>query len=598
MDLYELLNAEADKQTDTLPDSLFSEINKQKIDKPEDKAVFDLLGNLFSLRMQLVDKDVQFHPFLRAFSLDSLTEQDYKTLESLDISRIPMFVKARIADILWTRRKKYKYGIIAAESYLDIYKYHISQNELYESLDFIRRAICISTQIGKTDLYDKACQCLFDDVLKKDGTDDGFYSLRAIEEIVEYGFGDSSKIIVILDKIISNNAANLAKTEQAYQIKIRHLQKRHQIDDARNMSLKLAEYYADYANHSLGDHMQGAMRAAVFLEKAVHICRNNGFSERANELHRRLIEVQRIIPTQMTPMPIKIDFGKYKTVMDANMEGLSFAECVFRLGQFVGFANQDELRKEVLQSVKDDPLSFLFSKTVIDTNGQTVLSLHQLDRKAPETDPQLELYMHQKMLEREKIIGDIWVGYLLHIIREKYSFTEEDLEFITKNNPIIPAGRDHIIRKAIYLALKGDFYEALHIFAPQIENIFRNIAKEVGAVTVTLEDDGTSKQKVLSSIFDLPELVESYDDDILFTFKGLLNEKAGANIRNKIAHGLVEEKEAHGGVYLFFIASVIKLLLYTSPEAYAIYKNNVKLKMFKKTDVLENDNKMKSVCDE
>jgi hypothetical protein len=30
------------------------------------------------------------------------------------------------------------------------------------------------------------------------------------------------------------------------------------------------------------------------------------------------------------------------------------------------------------------------------------------------------------------------------------------------------------------MVLKGQYYEAMHILAPQVENLFRNIAKEVG----------------------------------------------------------------------------------------------------------------------
>lgn len=90
--------------------------------------------------------------------------------------------------------------------------------------------------------------------------------------------------------------------------------------------------------------------------------------------------------------------------------------------------------------------------------------------------------------------------------------------------------RKHL--EELNMFLNGEFYEAMHILAPQVENLFRNIAREVGGLTVTLKDDGSSLEKVLSSILSLPELLDCYDNDILFTFRGLLNEQAGANIRN------------------------------------------------------------------
>ena len=129
----------------------------------------------------------------------------------------------------------------------------------------------------------------------------------------------------------------------------------------------------------------------------------------------------------------------------------------------------------------------------------------------------------------------------------------------------------------------------MHILAPQVENLFRNIAKEVGGLTVTLKDDGSSMEKVLSSILSLPELLDCYDNDILFTFRGLLNEQAGANIRNEIAHGIISEYACSTGVCLYFGVAVIKLLSLTSVSCYQILKNSKKLKHFEvpKKDALK-----------
>lgn len=121
----------------------------------------------------------------------------------------------------------------------------------------------------------------------------------------------------------------------------------------------------------------------------------------------------------------------------------------------------------------------------------------------------------------------------------------------------------------------------MHILAPQVENLFRDIAQGAGGITVTLEKDGTSMEKVLSSILSLPELMDCYDNDILFIFRGLLNERAGANIRNEIAHGIISESACSTGACLYFGVAVIKLLSLTSSPYYQILKNSEKLKHFK-----------------
>ena len=182
--------------------------------------------------------------------------------------------------------------------------------------------------------------------------------------------------------------------------------------------------------------------------------------------------------------------------------------------------------------------------------------------------------MYQNALEKQKITGDVWMKNALIIIRDKFVIDKSMVEFLVKDNPIIPDGRERIFQSGLYMFLNGDYYEALHILAPQVENLFRNIAREVGGLTVTLERDGSSMEKVLSSILSLPELVDCYDNDILFTFKGLLNEQAGANIRNEIAHGIISEYACSTGVCLYFGVAVIKLLSLTSFSCYQILKSS------------------------
>lgn len=59
-----------------------------------------------------------------------------------------------------------------------------------------------------------------------------------------------------------------------------------------------------------------------------------------------------------------------------------------------------------------------------------------------------------------------------------------------------------------------------------------------------------------------------------------MNEQSGANIRNEIAHGIVNEDRASSGVYLYFAIAVMKLLSFTSPECYIVLKKSKNLKNF------------------
>ena len=82
---------------------------------------------------------------------------------------------------------------------------------------------------------------------------------------------------------------------------------------------------------------------------------------------------------------------------------------------------------------------------------------------------------------------------------------------------------------------------------------------------------------MLSSIFELPELNDCYDKNIIFTFKGLLNENTGANLRNLIAHGILDEREATSGVGIALVCMTLKLLVLNSDRVMSVIKSSDKI---------------------
>ena len=494
---------------------------------------------------------------------------------------MPLILRALIADILWTNKKEFDAAKIAANAYWKLFMLWYTDEDNVGTIDMIRRAVCISVQTKQTTLYNEIQEWFNEFIDTKVASAEGFFSLRIMELFFKQKNFDVSIILKVLDDLIDGNSDNIAKVEQAYKLKTECLFKLKRKEDAIKNNNLLADYYLEFAEKIFKKDIQGALRAVNFYQKGIMLYRNNGESDKADAAHKRLVEIQKEIPKIMVPFSVELDIKGVIDNLKANMEGLSFEECVIRLTQMFVFEKQEDIKKRVIEEFKDNPISHLFGKSLINAQGQTVLALHPLDIHDPEKDPKLmELHMYQNALEKQKVAGDIWVKNALIIIRDKFVIDKSMVEFLVKDNPIIPDGRERIFQSGLYMFLNGDYYEALHILAPQVENLFRNIAREVGGLTVTLEKDGSSMEKVLSSILSLPELVDCYDNDILFTFRGLLNEQAGANIRNEIAHGIISEYACSTGVCLYFGVAVIKLLSLTSASCYQILKNSEKLKHF------------------
>lgn len=586
VNIYELLNRIIVNKRYSLSPNLFIEADRTELSE-EERSIFDLLKNIVSLGTKIHNDGIEFHPMFvmadgsRTFSIEDISEDDYLILHSLKLEKMPLILRALIADILWTNKKEFNAAKIAANAYWELFTFWYRDDDNVGTIDIIRRAVCISAQTKQTLLFEKIQGWFVDFLEKKAANNDGFFALRVMELFFGQKNFDVSIFLPVLDDLIDGNSDNIAKVEQAYRLKTECLFKLKRKEDAIKNNNLLADYYLEFAEKIFKKDIQGALRAVNFYQKGIMLYRNNGESDKADAAHKRLVEIQKEIPKIMVPFSVELDIKGVIDNLKANMEGLSFEECVIRLTQMFVFEKQEDIKKRVIEEFKDNPISHLFGKSLINAQGQTVLALHPLDIHDPEKDPKLmELHMYQNALEKQKVAGDIWVKNALIIIRDKFVIDKSMVEFLVKDNPIIPDGRERIFQSGLYMFLNGDYYEALHILAPQVENLFRNIAREVGGLTVTLEKDGSSMEKVLSSILSLPELVDCYDNDILFTFRGLLNEQAGANIRNEIAHGIISEYACSTGVCLYFGVAVIKLLSLTSASCYQILKNSEKLKHF------------------
>lgn len=584
--IYELLNRIIVNKRYSLSPNLFIEADRTELSE-EERSIFDLLKNIVSLGTKIHNDGIEFHPMFvmadgsRTFSIEDISEEDYLILHSLKLEKMPLILRALIADILWTNKKEFNAAKIAANAYWELFTFWYRDDDNVGTIDIIRRAVCISAQTKQTLLFEKIQGWFVDFLEKKAANNDGFFALRVMELFFGQKNFDVSIFLPVLDDLIDGNSDNIAKVEQAYKLKTECLFKLKRKEDAIKNNNLLADYYLEFAEKIFKKDIQGALRAVNFYQKGIMLYRNNGESDKADAAHKRLVEIQKEIPKIMVPFSVELDIKGVIDNLKANMEGLSFEECVIRLTQMFVFEKQEDIKKRVIEEFWNNPISHLFGKSLINAQGQTVLALHPLDIHDPEKDPKLmELHMYQNALEKQKVAGDIWVKNALIIIRDKFVIDKSMVEFLVKDNPIIPDGRERIFQSGLYMFLNGDYYEALHILAPQVENLFRNIAREVGGLTVTLEKDGSSMEKVLSSILSLPELVDCYDNDILFTFRGLLNEQAGANIRNEIAHGIISEYACSTGVCLYFGVAVIKLLSLTSASCYQILKNSEKLKHF------------------
>lgn len=584
VDIYSLLQEIVPLDEKRLHSAGFTEERLNVLESETDKKTFVLLRNISSLGVHSETNGIKFSPKFecldgtRTFALEDLSNDDFQSLYSLEFNKLPLVLQARISAILWTEKKDYKMALKASACYYELYRTSFDSENWGTCYKFIVIAVKLASQINSKD-YPIYLQEIADKIIELNGEDPSILSILLTELLLsQKKWNKFDTLITSIDNMIANSSSNVDKSIRAYKLKTKIYYKQGDPNSAMENNRKLACYLESQAVPETYDNIQSLFHAEKHLQEAVLLYRNNGAPEEGERVHKKLLEVQKEIPQHMIPISVSQNMTQEYEKIKALFEGLSFKESLMRIVQCTPLYKREFLKQKVLEDAAD-PLSCLFGSGIKSSQGRTIAEIPPIDMQEPEANVEvLEKHMHHTALLLEEIHGGTILKWAGDILNAKFQFTAEDLNFLVKNNPIIPAGRENIFLAGLYHGLKGDIYISLHILAPQIENLFRCIAEDAGAIMSTLKDDDTSDAKLLTSIFDAPELIECYDNDILFLLKGLLNEKIGANIRNEIAHGLMGEQKGSNGAARFFLCWVLRLLSYTSGECQEILTTSENLK--------------------
>jgi hypothetical protein len=135
-----------------------------------------------------------------------------------------------------------------------------------------------------------------------------------------------------------------------------------------------------------------------------------------------------------------------------------------------------------------------------------------------------------------------------------------DLQFLVLHNPFIPPGHEMIFLKGILAGFRGDFDITAHFLVPQVEEAIRHVLQRAGHVTSKLDSTLIQEQRSLGVLLGLPETTEILRADHVFELRGILVEKFGYDLRNRLAHGFVTHHECWGADVLNLWWLLIRLL--------------------------------------
>lgn len=545
-------------------------------EKPEDKAAFAVLGGALSMAYDA--QEDCYTPMLvlndgrRSFGMEDLDERGTAIIEEALPLFEPFWIRAQLADILWLKTGDHRYAQTAVSANLSLFDASYDPEDWVSCFQAAQRAFQIARKLGRNNHLFSETLAKIDAVLRKaDGTDPLFLSLNLIEMVAPYVDKDRlQRYLSLSQKLFKQGGiASEHVVQAAYRVYADLLHRANRDREIRTLKLELAEYY-----EALADGLAGRpLEAAQMLQKAYNLCDKKQDQEKLFQLRGKLKQVQQDRLNSMASIPFEFDAAPIRKNIAELFHGLSRQEAILTFGEIATLYKVDEVRQGVLTDHRRNVFSSLFSKRFIDEEGRLVKILPPLDLQNPQKDEALlREHMVHYVVEQRGLAEAICLWYAYHKVQERGAVAPKDLSFLIDQNALIPEERKAIIKTGLQLGLNGELYASLHILLPQMENLLRELVKMCGDAPTYLKEDGTEDVKPLSQLFDSQKLKEAYDEDLLFTWKTLLDERGGPNLRNEIAHGVLSPEQGSGGAALSFLSLLIRFLSLYSLDAHAVYK--------------------------
>jgi hypothetical protein len=523
-----------------------------------------LLSNACSMMLTPSSANEPFKPLMvmngnRTSLPDDFTESDIEFFSVIVDEIDDAWLKARLGDLIWVVKKaprSPKHALMAIDAYrktpLDAETWFRGGDECWE------RAISLTQMLrtGAGHRMKEIEQELIAAFQAATG-EDGFLAVRLADLLAKklLALGNAADIAAKLESLARSfdGQGDLHRGREYSLAAAFWFQQSGNVEKATDMKVFVAEGWVKEAVARASSDQPSHAVAAGFYEEAIKIYRSIPQMERVGrQIDVRIAELQRNMNEEgersMNEMksfssdPIDIT-QLVETARDA-VRGKSALDALAAFANIYPGERVAELRKTSEKMLKEYPIQALV--TVISKSADGRVIAKRPGMKPGDTSS--EDYQAVLLAEMEKyyvmelqlvVQGYIWPA--LEVMVLEHRLREGDFFSIATNSPIVPPGRERLFAKALFAGYEKDFAVSLHLLVPQVEHLVRYHLKAAGAKTTTLSDDGIEMENALGTLVDLPETTKIFGEDVTFELKALLCDPRGPNLRNEVAHGLLDD---------------------------------------------------------
>lgn len=515
----------------------------------------------------------------RTFALEDIEKSDIDILCNIVETTNSLYLRTKFAHIIWLLTNNYKYAQLAATGYLELFKKSFDSIHWIACYQNVNIAYHLASLAGKSsDIFKQTKLTIKEQLIALNGADSSFLSIQLLRLLLDDLRKDElPQFVVIAETLFRKNTDpdcdNSHLSDETFGVLKTIYEKLKRNDDIKSIKEQYADYYVALARKQA--EKKDYFRAVSFMKKACKIYSNEN-REKAVALRLEMEEWQKLSLKNLQPITVEFNVEDISKAVEERFDGLTLPEAIVQFGRTVRIYKVDTIKQQLSQKEDEQLINSMFSSTVLNENGQSIQNLPPIN-DTDENSDNYRKHMIRYVAEHRRMFDSIPLRMAYQKLERFGTISEDDLNFLTQNNAIIPENREEIIREGLCLGLNGKMYTAMHILLPQTENIFRNLVKLCGDTVTFLNDDGTESFKPLSSLFKSVKLLDCYDKDLIFNFQSIMDDPSGENLRNLNAHGLLEPNLGNGVRSLSFLGMLIMLLSLYKPEVLEIRRKLIEL---------------------
>ncbi len=296
----------------------------------------------------------------------------------------------------------------------------------------------------------------------------------------------------------------------------------------------IAESWEAEANHP--DH--AGMSELALLDEAIRAHQRIGDGPAVQRLKNRVAETAARVAADLPShrFEFSVPTEQFDHDVDALRAHLSEKDRPFlRLTRLLGVLQRwDQVRADFDEARAKAPLQWLVSRVHVEPDGRVSLP--------PEGDTDRE---EAYILDNFTMNQQLRAMYSLELIvrvRETGEWSGDAIVSAIRDvNPMMAAACDSGIRAFE----AGDYWTACHVLTPQVERGFRELASKTSANIRRLVIDQGIEVASLNAILEDEQFVRFLGSDMTRCLTALFTDSRGLNVRNNVAHGLLDPATNH-----------------------------------------------------